>query len=241
MGASVDTRSAGALVADYFTRLAGSEVTLDTPLRLSSAKIGAAESWLRRQGIVYDRSLLASGRFTLGQLLQASGASDSPAPAHAPPSHSPETDGTGGVGIDIEAKSSLPDADDYRAHPFYLDNFTDRELAHCLERRDAKESLAGLWAAKEAIRKLQGGPGVATSLKAIEIAHDPAGAPGFPGVALSISHAGEFAVAVAVRAQAPATPALPAPPSRPGYRGLSFIALALSVLALAGALWALIR
>jgi len=237
----VDTRSAGALVADYFTRLAGVEVTLDTPLQLSSAKIGAAESWLRRQDIAYDRSLLASGRFTLGQLLQAAGAPETPPPGNAPPSHSPGTDGPGGVGIDIEARSSLPDADDYRAHPFYTDNFTERELAHCLERRDAKESLAGLWAAKEAIRKLQGGPGLVTSLRAIEIAHDPAGRPGFPGLALSISHAGEFAVAVAFRAQAPAEPASPEPPSRPGNRGLSLIALAFSLLALAGAIWAIFR
>ncbi len=240
MRASVDTRSAGAVVVDYFARLAGPEVTLETPLQLSSAKIGAAESWLRRQAIAYDRWVLASGRYTHTQLRAASGAADAPPLTREPAVFHPQANGPG-VGIDIEAKASLPDTDDYRSHPFYVDNFTDRELSHCLERGDAKESLTGLWAAKEAIRKLQGGPGLVTSLKTLEIAHDPSGRPLYPGVALSISHAGEFAVAVAFRPAAAAAPASQEPPPKPASLGLSLAALAFSLLALAGAIWAIFR
>jgi phosphopantetheinyl transferase (holo-ACP synthase) len=230
------------MVVDYFTRLAGSEVTAETTLQLSSAKIGAAESWLRRQAIVYNRGALASGRFTLSQLLEAAGAEEPP-PREAEPSPrrvgaEPGADGPE-IGIDIEARSSLPDTDDFRTHPFYVDNFTARELAHCLERRDPKESLCGLWAAKEAIRKLDGAPGIVTNLMALEIEHDQAGCPRFAGVALSISHAGEFAVAVASRASA--APAVQAPSPRASSLGLGLAALAFSLLALAGAVLALIR
>ncbi len=226
------------MVADYFARLAGSEVTAETALQLSSAKIGAAESWLRRQAIVYNRKALVSGRFTLAQLLESTGAEDSP-PAEGEPA--PRLAGAAGpeIGIDIEARSSLPDTDDFRTHPFYVDNFTAREIAHCLERRDPKESLCGLWAAKEAIRKLGGAPGIVTSLKALEIVHDQAGCPGFLGLALSISHAGEFAVAVACRS--PAAPAVQvSPPGAPSL-GLGLAALVFSLLALAGAILAIFR
>jgi phosphopantetheinyl transferase (holo-ACP synthase) len=225
------------MVADYLTRLAGSEVTIETPLQLSSAKIGAAESWLRRQAIAYNRGALVSGRFTLAQLL-AGGEDSSPAEGAPAPRRAGGEPATAGpdIGIDIEARSSLPDAGDFRTHPFYVDNFTAREIAHCLERRDPKESLCGLWAAKEAIRKLGGAPGIVTSLKALEIVHDHAGCPGFPGVALSISHAGELAVAVACRA--PAVQA--SPPGAPSL-GLGVAALALSLLALAAAILAIFR
>jgi phosphopantetheine--protein transferase-like protein len=240
MRASVDTRPSS--VADYFARLAGCDVTPETSLQLGSAKIGAAESWLRRQAIVYNRPVLASGRFTLAQLLaiaEVEGAS-SAATEPPPPQANPRTDGPA-VGIDIEARSSLPDTDDFRTHPFYADNFTARELAHCLERPDPKESLCGLWAAKEAIRKLHGAPGIATSLKAIEIVYDRSGQPSFSGVGLSISHAGEFAVAVAFRPTALVIPAPLQTPPRIVSLGPSLAALALSLLALAGVAWALFR
>jgi phosphopantetheine--protein transferase-like protein len=223
---------------------------------LSSAKIGAAQAWMRRQGLVYDPAVMAAG-FTLGQLLNGAPplAETGEVGGVAPPtSRSPVGGDAVKLGVDIETIDAMPKARDLRTDPFYADNFTEAEIAYCLERRDPRESLCGLWAAKEAIRKLSADGMVKTNLKGIEISHASDGAPMHAGVALSISHAGGFAIAVAATAGAmPAPATLPtradlalsevlsaspvqAAPSR--FPGLA--ALAVAVLALICALVAMV-
>jgi hypothetical protein len=60
-----------------------------------------------------------------------------------------------GVGVDMEHVSSLPEAEDYRTHPFYVENFSKSEIVHCIESDNSRLSFAGLWAAKEAIAKVR--------------------------------------------------------------------------------------
>ncbi len=103
-----------------------------------------------------------------------------------------------GIGIDIESIESLPVAEDIRAHEFYRTTFTQREISHCLLNGDAISSLAGRYAAKEAIIKADARY-ANVPLDQIEITTNANGAPIFPGFLISISHAAGVAVAVAIR------------------------------------------
>ena len=104
-----------------------------------------------------------------------------------------------GLGIDIQAKSKMPKASDFRTDAFYKRNFTDRELAHCIEKADPLESFTGIWAAKEAILKAGAAARSETGeLANIEVAYEASGAPTHPGCLLSISHEADLAVAVCI-------------------------------------------
>src|SRR5579863_2313267 len=104
--------------------------------------------------------------------------------------------GTAGVGIDIEEVAALPRVADLRKETFYTQNFTPREIAYCILQADPYVSLAGLWAAKEAIVKADG-QWRNRPFNTIEIGHTAEGKPEFAPMELSISHAGGMAVAVA--------------------------------------------
>ena len=93
--------------------------------------------------------------------------------------------------------SFLEEATDYREHVFYRNNFTEREISYCLLQSNPKTSFTGLFAAKEAIVKAQN-QFIGISFNELEIQHDKNGKPLFKNFDLSISHAGNLAVAVAV-------------------------------------------
>lgn len=101
------------------------------------------------------------------------------------------------IGIDIEEVESMPHANDFREAEFYKMNFATSEIAWCILRPDSYASFAGLFAAKEALVKAdptyKGQP-----FNTIVIVHDPEGKPLFPGFALSITHSGKLAIAVAI-------------------------------------------
>jgi phosphopantetheine--protein transferase-like protein len=105
---------------------------------------------------------------------------------------------TPGIGVDIEEIAALPRAADFRKEQFYTMNFTPAEIAYCILQPDPYSSLAGLFAAKEALIKADGQLR-SCAFNTLEINHSTEGAPVFPGFALSISHAGGMAVAVATR------------------------------------------
>jgi phosphopantetheine--protein transferase-like protein len=102
------------------------------------------------------------------------------------------------LGIDIQAVSELPETQDYREHPFYMECFTPKEISYCLLKKNPREHFAGRYACKEALIKIDNSL-LATSLNEIEILPDPVGKPCYPGYMLSISHSGGMAVAVAMR------------------------------------------
>ncbi|EEF62462.1 holo-ACP synthase [Pedosphaera parvula] len=110
------------------------------------------------------------------------------------------------IGIDIEQIDNMPWSGDPWSEPFYLEHFTDAEIAYCLRRPEPKLSFCGVWAAKEAVIKCCE---MLTAFhpRQIEVMHDDVGRPrlsvegwnhGAHPLALSISHAGPNAVAVCV-------------------------------------------
>jgi phosphopantetheine--protein transferase-like protein len=101
-----------------------------------------------------------------------------------------------GIGIDIEEIAALPRATDFRKEEFYKMNFTPGEIAYCILQPDPYASFAGLFAAKEAMVKADGANRNKT-FNTLEIDHSPLGKPLHPDYALSISHAGGMALAVA--------------------------------------------
>jgi phosphopantetheine--protein transferase-like protein len=193
--------------ASYLSRLTGAAVTADEPLRLRSIHRFALVAWARKQGVPLREGLLADGgAVSLRDLMSAGG--DAPpalaAPA-APPRAAADHAGLAGrVGIDIEEVAALPEAADFREHPFYADHFTPAEIAHCIRQPDARASLCGLWAAKEAILKSGAAPG---GLKTIEISWDESGRPVYANGQISISHTANTAVAICLVADRPAEPA----------------------------------
>jgi phosphopantetheine--protein transferase-like protein len=110
------------------------------------------------------------------------------------------------IGIDIERIDNLPWSGDPWSEPFYLEHFTDAEIAYCLRRPEPKLSLCGIWAAKEAVIKCCERMPLFQP-KQIEVQHDAAGRPHLDidgwnqrahPLAISISHAGGNAIAVCV-------------------------------------------
>jgi phosphopantetheine--protein transferase-like protein len=146
---------------------------------------------------------------------------------------------TAGVGLDIEEIAAFPRTNDFRREEFYKMNFTAEETAYCILQADPYSSFAGLFSAKEAIVKA-GGARREKNFNTIEITHTAEGKPLYPGYAISVSHAGGMAAAVAVRD----TVTLPAQPQTmpslsPGKKTaspLGWIAVLLSIIALVIAL-----
>ena len=189
-------------LCEYLGRLRCEVVAADRVLSLRSIERAALASWLRKAGVLFKVSVLASGApFRVSDLLSTSSVPTTfeiaPAAAERPTS-APNGPGVQ-VGVDIEDLAALPQADDYREHPFYQDNFTSAEIAYCIRQLDARASFCGMWAAKEAILKTRSAPIKVLSLRDIEIAHDVSGRPVHPDCLVSISHTATSAVAVCLR------------------------------------------
>jgi phosphopantetheine--protein transferase-like protein len=107
------------------------------------------------------------------------------------------------IGIDMELINSMPRVSDFREDAFYTMNFSATEIAYCILQQDAYASFAGLFAAKEAIVKA-GNEYMNRPFNTIVIDHLQGGKPVHNEFTLSISHSGEFAIAVAVRVNKPA-------------------------------------
>ncbi len=107
-----------------------------------------------------------------------------------------------GTGVDIVQISRLRRID--LKAPFYRRVFTTREMEYCKRFDDPLPHLAGVFAAKEAVWKSISHLSP-PALSGIEILHDPPGRPQVHlsghvdcRVHLSISHSGDYAVAVAI-------------------------------------------
>lgn len=119
-------------------------------------------------------------------------------------------EGVYGVGTDVELISAIPADND----TFLQRNFTEGEIAYCKKASDMQASLAGRWAAKEAVFKSlkTTSKGGAAAMKDIEIvagekgptvqltrdAKQAADAAGIKSFELSLSHAEGVALAVAL-------------------------------------------
>ena len=84
--------------------------------------------------------------------------------------------------------------------------FTEREVAYCRDKKNSAQHFAVRFAAKEAVYKALGMPGVAH--KEISVKNDPSGKPRVelakrlkkyePHLSLTLSHTEDYAVAVAL-------------------------------------------
>ena len=131
------------------------------------------------------------------------------------------------IGIDVEEISAMPRVSDLREDDFYKMNFSPTEIAYCILKPDPYASLAGLFAAKEAIVKADN-QYRSKPFSNIIIDHLPDGKPIHDKFHLSISHTNNTAVAVAVRIESGLSGAqshISVPPAKD--RSSSFLVLVL--------------
>ena len=194
--------------AEYLARLLNRPINAAATLRLSSAQRARFNAWLHGQGLSADEKALA-GEFTLEALLigLVPVAAASPK-ASAPADSNPETRL---LGVDIQSISELmtgKQLSDLKADAELLRIFTLREISYAQAKPVPAETLAGIFAAKEAVRKCMGEPILASEdFRALEVLPDATGRPRLAGYEISISHSGDYALAVACRG----TAALPIP------------------------------
>lgn len=101
------------------------------------------------------------------------------------------------IGVDIELIDNLPQAVDFRSNAFYTNNFSPHEISYCLLKENPRASFAGLFAAKEAISKIDSQVGK-KEFNLTEINHTSDGKPIYGGFAISIAHTNDYAIAAAV-------------------------------------------
>lgn len=206
---------------DYISRLSGRPIEFDEVVSLSSAQQAAVRSWLRNNK---DSGALGrvKSRVSVKMLVEGKEptSDDTTSQSTEAPAFIASIErgrAIGGVGLDVEYASTLPEAEDFRTHPFYVENFSKSEIVHCIERDNPRLSFAGLWAAKEAIAKAGGFDVRLGSLSRIEIGHDDNGRPTSALGSISICHAGEIAMAVCLASpelsSGLAASAVPGPPS----------------------------
>jgi phosphopantetheine--protein transferase-like protein len=103
------------------------------------------------------------------------------------------------VGIDIQEINELPDVVDFWEDEFYKSKFTREEIAYCLTKDNPKQSFSGLYSCKEALVKADNNLDSAN----INIRFNENGKPFFENYSLSISHSGEYSIAVVFRFEFP--------------------------------------
>ena len=107
--------------------------------------------------------------------------------------------GTNTLGIDIQFVSELLPMEtiDLKSDPEILRIFTRHEIAYAETKPYPKRTLAGIFAAKEAIIKAGFSGIIGKDLTNLEISHEDDGKPYFSGYSLSISHSNEYAISIA--------------------------------------------
>jgi phosphopantetheine--protein transferase-like protein len=183
----------------YLGKLLNRPVTADELVFLSSAQQARFHAWLSANKIAFKDAAF-DRRFRLQDLL------DSPsvevARATPAPSRAVQIDNlTGQIGVDIQRVAELfPDevSEDLKSSNELREIFTLKELSYAQTRSAPLDTLAGLFAAKEAALKCIESVD-RLPLTQFEILPDSTGRPSLSGFRISISHSGEYAVAVAQR------------------------------------------
>jgi phosphopantetheine--protein transferase-like protein len=142
----------------YFLGIAPDAVTSSTPLNgtlassLGRARLDAA---LRQKLGIRLRACYRARTF--GELQASANGGDGTAavPSTVVPrlaqlqAGSPATS----VGFDLQSAEELPECADYWSHPFYAEHFTATEIAAGLLHSQPRMHFAGVWCAKEALKK----------------------------------------------------------------------------------------
>jgi phosphopantetheine--protein transferase-like protein len=225
-------------IVSTYIRVPAGQISESTPIGRSALQssilLHRMYARLGEEGVVVDDY---AGIKVFGDLMRRQGMAVEPSGSTpVTRSQAGEVAGTTGIGIDIEEVAALPRVADLRKETFYTQNFTPGEIAYCILQADPYTSLTGLFAVKEAIIKADG-QYRNRPFHTMEIGHTAEGRPVFPGMGLSISHAGGMAVAVAVAERAPVVPIAPPAAARPASTAwITWIALLLAAAALLVAL-----
>jgi phosphopantetheinyl transferase (holo-ACP synthase) len=204
----------------YLCRLLGRSIALDDVVQLSSGQQARVGGWLVERGFgVADLRTRLSVPFKVASLL-ADAATSIPLPSTLS-ARPPGLDGDPEslrIGIDIQRIDELLPEDlgkDFKSSSELTAIFSLREISYAQSRPAPLESLGGLFAAKEALRKCDSAL-LALQLNELEVLPDVSGRPKYPGFAVSIAHSGGFAIAVAAMLpRAASTPSRAAASSSP--------------------------
>jgi phosphopantetheinyl transferase (holo-ACP synthase) len=189
--------------AAYLGRLLGRPVAVDDWVRLTSGQQARAGGWLAERGA--DLPTLReqlSASFQPAGFLGNGGDSSTPPFAAAAPPRQQSFDGSADnlhIGVDIQSVNELfpgGATTDLKTSDEVTAIFSLREISYAQSRPSPAETLTGIFAAKEALRKCNVQLS-AIPLPELEVLPDSSGRPRFPGLSLSISHSGGFAIAVA--------------------------------------------
>jgi phosphopantetheine--protein transferase-like protein len=190
-------------VVEYFSKLINKKIDDNAIVCLSSAQKARAHAWLSSNDYVFEDDLL-NHRFSVSQLMGRNVVGIAPG-KHKKEIGSSKNDFRGSdfslVGIDIQSISELfPSAlpVDSKADKELSRMFTIKELSYAQSRECPEQTLAGIFSAKEAIQKCSG---VNLKLSTLEVLPDEDGRPRSPGYSISISHSGDFSIAIAIPAR----------------------------------------
>ena len=185
----------------YLSKLLNKPLTEGAEISLSSAQKSRVNSWLVNNDISFNESAL-NGKFTINELLTSDGISaNKNKPFYSgltSASHKLDAGNTQ-VGIDIQRVDELfPKglSSDPKVDKELIQIFTLKELSYAQAKTDPEGTLTGIFCAKEAIQKASN---LNASLIEIEVLPDEQGRPQSNGYELSISHSGNYAVAIAVK------------------------------------------
>jgi phosphopantetheinyl transferase (holo-ACP synthase) len=117
------------------------------------------------------------------------------------------------IGIDMEHPDCPLRLLEPRSDPFYVENCSGSEIAHCLHQPDPRLSFCGLWPAKEAV-EMCGREFASLRPKDIEVLHDETRRPtvritraalhtALSACVVSSSHSGKACLAVCVKTPPP--------------------------------------
>lgn len=195
-------------ILGYLGALLNRRISEDAIVTLSSAQRARVSAWFRSHGMMIDDKKLR-GQVFVGSLLVTGTSGEGASPAAArrymtESRHRPGVRESGlSIGIDIQSVEELfrgVDLQDFKGDRHLGELFTMRELSYAQSSKMPMETLTGIFAAKEAVRKCMGGPELnGEEFREIEILPDRYGKPCTNGFEISISHSGGFAVAVSCR------------------------------------------
>jgi holo-[acyl-carrier protein] synthase len=145
----------------FFRFLAALEDTFGVPV----SDPGAVTTYAVLRSIIGAASQLGNGHTDPVEKTRELGAE----------SHPPQS-GIHAVGHDIEEITNLPEAADYRSHPFYRAHFSAGEIEYCIQSTNPRQHFAARFCAKEAVRKC--GPiFAALDPRSIEVVNTESGQP----------------------------------------------------------------
>ena len=185
-------------VTEYLSRLLNKKVDAGTEITLSSAQRARLHAWLTNNQVVFDEAIL-SKKFAVNNLLNGNSNSQVQLnESRQVNSLSSSIAGhVGSVGIDIQRIDELfPNGlpIDPKSGPELTSIFTMSELSYAQSKDNPIETLAGIFAVKEAIQKCADRN---KNYLDIQVSYEQSGKAEVYGYAVSISHSGNYAIAVA--------------------------------------------